>query len=128
MRHGITVLISRELLQAVLEGAKRLHPKETILLLRGEKTKGTIKVSELVVPPLATYGQGFASIPIHMLPMDFSLVGTLHSHPSGSLMPSVTDLNHFFGNVLMIVGYPYADEENVAVYDRYGDRLFLQTT
>jgi proteasome lid subunit RPN8/RPN11 len=59
--------------------------------------------------------------------MDFSLVGTLHSHPSGSLMPSVTDLNHFFGNVLMIVGYPYADEENVAVYNRYGDRLFLQT-
>ena len=95
MKAGITVSISQELLQAIFEGARRLYPRETILLLRGEKKKNLIQVSELVVPPLATYGRNFANIPLHMLPMDFSIVGTVHSHPSGNLTPSTTDLNHF---------------------------------
>ena len=128
MKAGITVSISQELLQAIFEGARRLYPKETILLLRGEKKKSLIKISELVVPPLATYGRGFASIPLHMLPMDFSIVGTVHSHPSASLTPSATDLNHFFGNILMIVGFPFEDERSVAVYNRSGRKLPLHMT
>ncbi len=125
MKAGITVSISQKLLQAIFEGARRLYPKETILLLRGEKKKNLIKISELVVPPLATYGRGFANIPLHMLPMDFSIVGTVHSHPSGSLTPSTTDLNHFFGNILMIVGFPFEDERKIAVYNRSGRKLPL---
>ena len=128
MKAGITVSISQELLQAIFESARRLYLKETILLLRGEKRKNLVKISELVVPPLATYGGGFANIPLHMLPMDFSIVGTVHSHPSGSLTPSTTDLNHFFGNILMIVGFPFEDERNVAGYNRSGKKLVLQIT
>lgn len=128
MKAGITVSISQELLQAILEGARRLYPKETILLLRGEKKKNLITISELVVPPLATYGRSFANIRLHMLPMDFSIVGTVHSHPSGNLKPSTADFNHFFGNILMIVGSPFEDERNVAVYNRSGQRLMLQIT
>jgi proteasome lid subunit RPN8/RPN11 len=63
-----------------------------------------------------------------MLPMDFSIVGTVHSHPSGNLTPSHTDLNHVFGSVLMIVGFPFTDERNVAVYSRNGEKLTLQVT
>jgi proteasome lid subunit RPN8/RPN11 len=121
-----TVSISQDLLKAIFEGARRLYPKETIMLLRGEKRKDMIAVKDLVVPPLANYGQGFASIPLHMLPMDFSIIGTVHSHPSGNLTPSHTDLNHFFGTVLIVVGYPYADERNVASYNRNGDKLTLK--
>jgi len=128
MKAGITVSMSQELLQAIFEGARRLYPKETILLLRGEKKKDLIMISELVVPPLATYGRGFANIPLHMLPMDFSIVGTVHSHPSGNLTPSTTDLNHFFGNILMIVGFPFEDERNIAVYNRSGRKLPLHVT
>jgi proteasome lid subunit RPN8/RPN11 len=128
MKAGITVSISQELLQAIFEGARRLYPREAILLLRGEKKKNLIKVSELVVPPLATYGRGFANIPLYMLPTDFSIVGNVHSHPSGDLTPSTADLNHFFGNILMIVGFPFADERNVAVYNRNGEKLTLQIT
>ena len=124
----MTVLMSAELLESIFEGAKRLCPKETFLLLRGKKSKGTIRVSDLVVPPLAVYGYGFANLPFHMLPMDFSVVGTVHSHPSGNINPSSVDLNHFFGRVLMIVGFPFANEHNVAVYDSKGDRLPFQVT
>jgi proteasome lid subunit RPN8/RPN11 len=121
----VTVSVSEELLQAIFEGAKRLYPRETILLLRGEKKEDQIAVSDLVVPPLASYGRGFANIPVHMLPMDFSIVGTVHSHPSGNTLPSHTDLNHFFGAVLMIVGFPFANEEDVAAYNRSGEKLML---
>jgi proteasome lid subunit RPN8/RPN11 len=125
MAKYLSVSISGELLQAIFEGAKRLYPKETILLLRGKKKKDQIAVSDLVVPPLANYGRGFANIPTYMLPMDFSIVGTVHSHPSGIIIPSHTDLNHFFGVVLMIVGFPFARAENVAVYNRSGEKLTL---
>jgi proteasome lid subunit RPN8/RPN11 len=122
----VTVALTAELLDAIFEGARRLYPKETILLLRGKKTKDVIRVEELVVPPLATYGHGFAHIPLYLLPMDFSIVGTVHSHPSGNIMPSDADINHFFGRVLMIVGFPFIDERNVAVYDSHGEKLPLE--
>jgi len=125
MAKYLAVSISEDLLQAIFEGARRLYPKETILLLRGKKKKDQIVVSDLVVPPLASYGRGFANIPVFMLPMDFSIVGTVHSHPSGNTMPSRADLNHFFGVALMIVGFPFANQENVAVYNCSGEKLML---
>lgn len=120
--------MSPDLLQTILEGAKYVYPRETILLLRGVKKHEVITVTELLVPPLATYGQGFAHIPLYMMPMDFSIVGTAHSHPSGNITPSPTDLNHFFGRVLMIVGFPFTDEKNVAVYNRNEEKLTLEMT
>lgn len=126
METAITVSIDHELLMTIFEGARRLCPRETILLLRGKKKKNMVTISELVVPPLANYGQGFAQIRLHMLPMDFSIVGTAHSHPSGNLSPSPADLNHFIGVVLMIVGFPFRDEKNVAIYNRAGEKLALQ--
>ena len=128
MRNDLTVLMSAELLESIFEGAKRLYPKETFLLLRGKKSKGTIRVSDLVVPPLAVYGYGFANLPFHMLPMDFSVVGTVHSHPSGNINPSSVDLNHFFGRVLMIVGFPFVNVQNVAVYNSKGERVPFKVT
>ena len=128
MSSSISVLVEEELLQAVFETARRLYPREMVLLLRGEKKRNMVKISELIIPPLATYGSGFANIPLHMLPMDFSIVGTVHSHTSGNLTPSSADLNHVFGIILMIVGFPFADERNVAVYNRRGEKLTLKTT
>jgi proteasome lid subunit RPN8/RPN11 len=124
-RTDAVVSISEELMDAIFEGAKRLYPRETILLLRGKRKKNLITISGLVVPPLANYGRGYANIFLHMLPMDFSIIGTVHSHPSGNPTPSYTDLNHFLGVVLMIVAFPFVDDRNVTVYDRSGNRLEL---
>ena len=128
MGKNVTASMSLELLDAFFEGAKRLYPRETNLFLRGKKSKDTIRVLELVVPPLAVHGRGFANVPLHMLPMDFSIVGTVHSHPSGNLAPSDADFNHFFGRIIMIVGFPFAGVQNVAVYNSNGEKLRLQIT
>ncbi|MGC8998744.1 MAG: hypothetical protein ACP5JW_05025 [Candidatus Bathyarchaeia archaeon] len=60
-----------------------------------------------------------------MLPIDFSLIGTGHSHPSGNLSPSPVDLNNFLGSILMLVAYPYTDK-NIAVYNHNGEKLTLK--
>ena len=120
------VAIVAELLDMIFESARRLYPKETILLLRGKKKKkDSVEVTELVVPPLASYGHSFASMPLHMLPIDFSIVGTVHSHPSGNVNPSMHDFNHFFGSILMIVGFPFVNESNISVYNSHGEKLIL---
>lgn len=128
MGNNLTVSMSTVLLNSIFEGAKRLYPKETVLLLRGKKSNDLIHVSGLVVPPLAVYGYGFANLPFHRLPMDFSVVGTVHSHPSGNINPSSVDLNQFFGHVLMIVGFPFASTQNAAIYDSNGEKLQLEVT
>ncbi len=122
------VVMDRELVNMILEGARRLYPRESFLLLRGKKSKNTIKITDLLVPPLANYGRGFAEVQLHRLPMDFSIVGTVHSHPSGNLNPSSMDLNHLIGRILMIMAYPFADESNIAVYSRSGEKVQLQVT
>ncbi|MFP3984636.1 MAG: Mov34/MPN/PAD-1 family protein [Candidatus Bathyarchaeia archaeon] len=121
-------VISRELLEAILENALSVYPRETILLLRGKVKKGRIEITDFVMPPMATHGKGFSSFPMYMLPMDFSLVGSVHSHPSGTAKPSVEDLNHSFGKIMMIVTYPFGGRENVAVYKRSGEEVALRLT
>jgi proteasome lid subunit RPN8/RPN11 len=123
-----TISIDRELVTMIFAGARNLYPKESILLLRGKKSGDIVKITDLLVPPLANYGRGFAEVQLHRLPIDFSIVGTVHSHPSGSLNPSSTDLNHFVGRILMIAAYPFSDEKNLVAYRRSGERAALQIT
>jgi len=75
--------IKESLLKVVLENASLIHPREILFMLRGEKKGDTIHISDLIIPPLATYGHGFTTFSLSALPIDFSIVGTAHSHPSG---------------------------------------------
>ncbi len=122
------VQIPSDILEAIYAGAKELYPRESFLFLRGKKRKGVICVTDLVMAPFAVHGRGFANFNPYMISGDFSLVGTVHSHPSGNVSPSHVDLNYFFGRVLMIVGYPYEGAGCVAVYDSNGERLPLEIT
>ena len=128
MPESTLVQVPRELLDAIYAGAKQLYPRESFLLLRGKKSKGVIRVSDLVLAPFAVHGLNSAHFNPYMLPADFSIVGTVHSHPSGNISPSHVDLNYFFGRILMIVGPPFEGAACVAVYDSNGDKLPVQIT
>jgi len=119
------VAIPGELLDSMLSFARMQHPREAILLLRGSIGKDEIILEEHLLPPFASTGKGFAQFPSHMLPIDFSIVGTLHSHPSGSPRPSPTDLNHLYGRIMVIIAHPYA-RDRVAVYNKKGERVNLE--
>ena len=118
-----TVLIERPVIDSILSYARMLHPREAILLLKGKVDKHRIVVNDTQIPPLATHGNTFSTFPLHMLPIDFSIVGVAHSHPSGALRPSVTDLNKVYGRIMVITAYPYRSEKNLAIFDREGKPL-----
>ena len=122
------VHIPSNILDAIYAGAKELYPRESFLLLRGKKSKGIISVTDLVLAPFAAHEEGAVHFNPYMFAGDFSIVGTVHSHPSGNNSPSDTDLNYFFGRVLMIVGYPYEGKGCIAAYDSNGDNVPIEVT
>jgi proteasome lid subunit RPN8/RPN11 len=115
-----------KLCKSVFDGVQALardnHPNEIIVLLRGKRVFEDMIVTEYLIPPFGFGTRNYASFPSHMLPMDMTLIGTAHSHPSGKVTPSVGDHHNFFGVIMVIVGPPY-DQKTIAVYNKQGELL-----
>jgi len=121
----LEVRIKRPLLEAMLDFAREQHPHEVVMLLRGRADRDGISVEDFLVPPLAVAGRRFAEFPIHILPIDFSIVGTAHSHPSGALKPSIGDLYNFYSRVMVILAPPY-DSMRAAAFNARGEQVPLR--
>jgi len=117
------VRFEKSVADSILSYSMGAYPKEGILLLRGRAERDEILISDVLIPPMATHGQGFSSFPSVMLPMDLSVIGVTHSHPSGSPQPSIQDLNHFYGRIMVITAYPFQSYDNIGVFDSHGDRV-----
>lgn len=98
--------ISRRTLTSALASARSAYPNEFGGVLRAEPP-GVI--GELLLLPGTTAGRRHANFQLYMLPADLSVVGTVHSHPSGALHPSDADLQLFrnWGSRHLILGAPY---------------------
>ena len=105
---------------SILSFCKIKHPNEGVLILKGKSKKDEILVDSLVIPPFSYTGPTFAGFPHSFLPFDLKYVGMVHSHPSGSARPSITDLHNFFGLVSMIVKSPY-ENDDIFAWDSKGD-------
>ena len=118
------ISLTKDARDGILSFCKMNHPNEGILILRGKSKRGDVFIDELVIPPFSETGADFAGFPHNPLPLDLSYVGIVHSHPSGSAKPSLTDLDNFFGLVSMIVKSPYEDED-IFAWDSDGRELPL---
>jgi len=118
------VLLQKDVLDSILSYCQMKHPNEAILILKGKSKNGEIKIDGLVIPPFSETGPTFAGFPHSFLPFDMSYLGIVHSHPSGSAEPSVTDLHNFFGLVSLIVKSPYVDE-SIFAWDSSGNSIPL---
>jgi len=98
--------ITRRVLDSALASAASAYPNEFGGVLRADPP-GT--VSELLLVPGTTAGHRHANFRLYMLPADLTVVGTVHSHPSGALHPSDADLRLFrnWGRRHLILGAPY---------------------
>lgn len=110
--------IRRRTLKMILEASKSSFPEEFGAILRAKK--GVIH--ELILLPGTVAGERSALFKLHMLPVDFSVVGTVHSHPSGVVHPSGADLDLFrkFGWVHIITGFPY-EGDNWGCFNAFGE-------
>jgi proteasome lid subunit RPN8/RPN11 len=102
---GLTRAIREDALRLMLESAKGALPNEFAGVLRAYDGV----VTEVMVLPGTEQGARAALFHFTMLPADRSVVGTVHSHPSGNYWPSGADLELFdrFGSVHVICGYPF---------------------
>lgn len=117
--------ITRKCLNLILEVSKSNYPKEFGGLLRVDNSlKDTI--TEIIILPGTLSGDSHAIFQLHMLPIDYSIIGTVHSHPSYSFYPSDADLHLFekFGRVHIIVANPF-NEFSWKAYDFRGNELQL---
>jgi proteasome lid subunit RPN8/RPN11 len=118
------IKLKKDVLDSILSYCHIKHPNEAILILRGKSKKGDVLIDGLVIPPFAFNAHSSSGFPHFMLPGDTSYVGTVHSHPSGSAEPSVTDLNNFFELISLIVRFPYEDED-IFAWDSNGNSVKL---
>src|SRR5207247_10796913 len=79
--------IARKTLRMILEASRDMYPREFGAILRAEE--GTI--TELILVPGTVSGKRHAIFQLHTLPADFSVVGTVHYHPSVVYEPSDED-------------------------------------
>ena len=118
--------IKQDCLDIILESAKSIYPKEFGGLLRVDsKFKHTI--IEVILLPGTISGGSQAIFQLHMLPIDFSIIGTVHSHPSGFPNPSNADLTLFdkYGRIHIIVASPF-DEYSWKSYDYSGKEIDIK--
>jgi len=122
----LKVIVKREVLEALLEVASRVYPREMLTLLRGRKRKDVVEIYEVLIAPLSTHGLDSAHFRLDLLPLDFTIVGLAHSHPSGDPRPSIEDLHNFIGLVMLILTPPYKTSRDVHAYNSSGDHLDLE--
>ena len=111
------VHIEGETLQFLLHACRNVHPEEFAGFLR--EKKGVI--TEVLLVPGTIFGREGSVINRWMLPIDASVCGTAHSHPSSNVTPSPSDLRFFsiFGKYHAIVGFPYT-AHTIQFYTRKG--------
>jgi proteasome lid subunit RPN8/RPN11 len=119
------VSLTKDVVDSISTYCKIKHPNECILILKGKSKNGVILIDGLVIPPFSHTGPTFAGFPHSFLPFDMSYLGIVHSHPSGSAEPSLTDLHNFFGLISLIVKFPYGDED-IFAWDSKGDSVSLE--
>jgi len=118
--------IKTKTLELIMECAKSNYPNEFGGFLRvDEKNKDII--TELVLLPGTISGESHAIFRMHMMPVDFNIVGTVHSHPSPSSNPSDADLHLFrkHGRIHIIAAQPY-DKASWQGYDFKGECVEIE--
>jgi len=115
--------IRRKTLRMILGASKDAYPNEFGAILRAE---GGV-ITELLLIPGTIGGNRHAIFRLYNMPPDFSVVGTVHSHPSGAFHPSDEDLHMFskFGGLHIITGSPY-EETTWAAWDNTGKPVTLE--
>ena len=99
--------IKHSCLDLIIESAKSVYPNEFGALLRVDDEQKSI-ISEIILLPGTVQGETHIIFKLHMMPVDFNIVGTIHSHPSPFPIPSDADLELFrkHGRVHIIIANP----------------------
>ncbi len=119
------VVLPNNVAYSLLELAQNTHPREMLMLLRGRKKGDTVRIDEILFAPLSQHDESSAYFRFDLLPLDFTIIGLAHSHPSGNPRPSLEDLNHFIGSIMLILTPPYNDIKDIHAYNSKGESITI---
>ncbi len=116
--------IKAELLDGLLALCRQQHPREILGLLRMNNGIFT----EFILPPGAITSDTSGVFFPNRLPMDSTLEGSVHSHPTGNITPSIQDLASVFqkNRFNFIIGYPYNNFSCVKCFDKRGNEIIFR--
>jgi proteasome lid subunit RPN8/RPN11 len=124
------IIIERSALDDLCSMAQNAHPKEMLAFLAATRgvRDGTLRIDEIQLQAYDAGGDS-AHVMLSNLPMTTKIIGTVHSHPGGSVRPSAADRHLFskFGFVHAIIAEPYRPY-TVAFYDKNGHPLIVGIT
>ncbi len=117
--------LKRSLLRQLMRAAQTVYPNEFISMVAVSPTDKNL-VSEFVILP-AEFGRVHSNIRADLMPVDPTIVGTVHSHPSPSTQASGQDKETFsrLGRFHLILGYPF-DDACFTAYDSSGRRVRVE--
>lgn len=117
------VRVDREVLESVIYYSKKAYPNEFLAFFDGEIKDKILYITGLLFLPGETCETG-AVVHTELMPMNTKYMGSVHSHPGPSAMPSDADLVTFskHGYFHMIVCLPYS-LQTFKSYDRYGQHM-----
>ncbi len=112
--------IKKDVLKLIMESSKSSYPNEFGAFLRAKHKV----IYEIVLLPGTISGGRSVLYNLMMKPIDFTIVGSVHSHPSGVPLPSQADLDMFSktGDIHIIVAYPFTMSSWKA-YNRKGEEI-----
>jgi proteasome lid subunit RPN8/RPN11 len=110
-------------LKMVMEASRDSYPMEFGAFLKAEKEI----IYEIVILPGTIQGDHHTIFQLYNKPIDFSIVGSIHSHPSGVALPSDADVNMFSntGSIHIIVANPYRISDYQA-FNRKAEKIDLK--
>lgn len=117
------IVVDPGVLDDVLGAAETSHPREFSALLEGTIDGDTLRITSYVLPH-STKGQTSVVMKLGLLPSTMQTLGSIHSHPGASAVPSEADIRFFgkSGLVHFIMARPYS-RSTVKGYDRWGREI-----
>ena len=114
------VTVDAELMDELLGAAQASYPREFGALLEGSYEGDVLHITGFILP-LTLSGKDNVLMKIGMLPSTTETIGSVHSHPGSSALPSTADISFFQkrGLVHFIMANPYV-RSKVRGYDRLG--------
>ncbi len=117
--------ISLSTIKDACAAAKNYYPDEFMCFLGGNEKKNII--NEIVLVP-TTNGEEFSSVWEGVIPIDKSILGSLHSHPGSSARPSEEDKKFFQKySINVIIGGRF-EQNDCRFYDNRANPLKIEIT
>jgi proteasome lid subunit RPN8/RPN11 len=115
--------VNKSVIDLIGAAAQAQHPNEFGGTLRAQGDT----ITEVLLVPGTVSGATHAIFQLHMLPIDLSVKGTVHSHPGGNPRPSNADRELFsrYGTTHIIIAEPY-NARTWRAYDGRGDPIQLE--